>query len=235
MQIIPLLAPYRTFITEFIGTFFLVLTIGLNVTIATSTAVMNPVAIGSILMVMIYSGGHISGGHYNPSVTLGVFLRGNKIGLKETVAYIVVQIFAAFVASLLVFVASGKTFAPTPGEGFSLWTTFVVEVCWTFALVYVVLSTATSTALEGNQFFGLAIGFTVVAGAYTTGGISGGAFNPALVTGSMIVDILSGPPYLIKHIYIYWISGLIGSLLAPFVYKILNFKEFEDEYIINPV
>jgi len=232
--LIPMLAPYRAYIVEFIGTFFLVLTVGLNVLTSPETKIMNPVAIGSILMVMIYMGGHISGAHYNPSVTLGVYLRGgNKISLKETIAYIVMQVFAAFVAALIVFAATETTFAPTPGPGYGIVTTLFVEFFFTFALVLVVLSVATSQALEGNSFYGLAIGFTVTAGAYTGGGISGGAFNPALVTGSMIVDILSGPEYKIQYIWVYLLASITGSFAAAFIFRILNYKEYEDDLTSN--
>jgi len=230
VSLIPLLAPYRAYIVEFIGTFFLVFTIGLNVTI-TNTELMNPVAIGSCLMIMVYMGGHISGGHYNPSVTFGVYLRGGKISLRDTITYILVQICAGLIGSLVVFaITDGDTFAPSPGEGFGLFTTFCVEFFWTFALVLMVLVTGTSKQLVNNGFYGLAIGFTVTVGAYTSGGISGGAFNPALVTGSMIVDILGGPPYMISRIWLYWLAALLGSLAAPFVFKIISFTEFEEEY-----
>jgi len=223
------LSPFRALIVEFIGTFFLVFTVGLN-SLVPQFEMMAPLAIGSILMVMIYMGGHISGGHYNPSVTLGVYFRGGKISFRDMILYQVVQIFAAFIASLICYAASGKTFAPSPAaEWEAIWTTFVVELFFTFALVLVVLAVATTPQLEGNSFYGCAIGFTVVAGAYTSAGISGGAFNPALVIGSMIVDTFSGAPYKIKYIWVYWGAAVIGSILAPLVYHIINYQEDQFE------
>jgi len=218
------LAPFNKQIVEFIGTFFLVFTVGMNAVIPESR-LMAPLAIGSILMVMIYMGGHISGGHFNPSVSLGVYLRGGKISFKELISYWTMQTLAALVAALIVYLTSGFTFAPSPGEAFSVWNTFYIEFFFTFALVLVVLSVATTPVLEGNSFYGVAIGFTVVAGAYTTRGVSGAAFNPALVTGAMIVDILSGPPYYIIYIWIYWGAAILGSILASAVYMIINYSE----------
>jgi len=235
-RIISKIAVFKPQIVEFIGTFFLVLTVGLNSVIPEDIA-MAPLAIGSILMVMIYMGGHISGGHYNPSVSLGVFLRGGKLTFKELLSYWVSQLLASFFAALITFGTSGLTFAPTPGESFSLWNTFYIEFFYTFALVIVVLSVATTPSLEGNSFYGVAIGFTVVAGAYTTRGVTGAAFNPALVTGAMIVDVFSGPPYYIEYIWIYWLAAFLGSFLASFVYRIINYTEPDTTYtesVIEP-
>src|SRR6476660_8820324 len=88
------------YITEFIGTFFLVLTVGCTVVIG-GAGVIAPLAIGSALMVMILAGGHISGGHFNPAVTLGVWLRG-RCPAKGVVPYWVSQGSGAVLAAAVV-------------------------------------------------------------------------------------------------------------------------------------
>ncbi|HSJ09621.1 MAG TPA: aquaporin, partial [Longimicrobiales bacterium] len=171
---------------EAIGTFFLVLTIGL-VVIEPGAGAMAPLAIGSVLMVMVYMGGHISGGHYNPAVTLGVMLRG-KATAAEMVGYWAAQVAGALVATLVVALlkAGAAPVAMVPDTVPAL----VAEFVFTFALVFVVLNTATAKGTEGNSYFGLAIGFTVLVGAYAAGGISGGAFNPAVSAGLVVMGLL---------------------------------------------
>lgn len=163
-------------IVEALGTFFLVLTVGLTA----GKTDFAPLAIGASLMVMVYAGGHISGAHYNPAVTLGLLVR-NKIGAAEAAGYIVAQLVAGAVAALTAQFLIGPSFgAPNPGADFSAAQAVLNEVLFTFALVWVVINTATAKGTEGNSFYGLAIGFTVVVGAFAGGGISGGAIIPRL-------------------------------------------------------
>src|SRR5262249_8149612 len=164
------------YIAEFIGTFFLVLTMGCRV-IAPGAGPLAPLAIGSALMVMVFAGGHISGGHFNPAVTLGVWLRG-KCEAKDVAPYMISQVAGAVVASLAVrYLKSRATIAPIQ---LATLPALLAEFLFTFALVYVVLNSATAKSTAGNSFYGLAIGFTVLVGAYSVGSISGGAFNPAV-------------------------------------------------------
>jgi aquaporin Z len=176
------------YLTEFIGTFFLVLTIGLSVLGGTPMA---PLAIGAVLMVMVYMGGHVSGGHYNPAVSLAVALRG-KLDAREVVPYMIMQVLGAVAATAVVYVVLGRPFAPAPGPAVSAGAALLVEVLYTFALCLVVLHTATAPQTTGNSFYGLAIGFTVAAGAFAGGPISGGAFNPAVGTGPILVSAVLG-------------------------------------------
>src|ERR1041385_3606325 len=202
------------YLTEFIGTFFLVLTIGCSVVIG-GAGVIAPLAIGSALMVMIYAGGHISGAHYNPAVTLGVWLRG-RCEAKDVVPYLVSQVAGAALAALLVVKclrAGAKVKALTPAVGPAL----LAEFLFTFALVYVVLNTATAKANAGNSFYGLAIGFTVLTGAFAVGGISGGAFNPAVAVGITLRGLASG-----ANIWIYLVANFAGGAVAAVVFKALN-------------
>jgi aquaporin Z len=202
------------YVTEFVGTFFLVLTIGLCSSVSGHMAA---IAIGSVLMVMVYMGGAISGAHFNPAVTLAVFLRG-KLGARELLPYWGAQILGATVAALAVMLMSGGAFMPAPAEGASTLAAFATEVLFTFALALVVLNVATSKATQGNSYFGLAIGFTVTAGAIAGGPISGGAFNPAVGIGPAIVRLIGGAGF--AHVWLYIAGPLTGAAVASVIFRI---------------
>jgi aquaporin Z len=199
------------YVTELIGTFFLVLTIGC--TVLAGGGVIAPLAIGSALMVMIFAGGHISGAHYNPAVTLGVFLRG-KCPAADVVPYMAAQIGGAVLAALVVGFLRGD--APEPGE-IKVGPALVAEFLFTFALVYVVLNVATAKANDGNSFYGLAIGFTVLTGAFAVGDISGGAFNPAVAVGISVMGLSAW-----GNIWIFLVANFAAGAAAAFVFKALN-------------
>ena len=201
------------YLAEFIGTFFLVLTIGCTV-IGHGAGPFAPLAIGSALMVMIFAGGHISGGHFNPAVTLGVWLRG-KCEAKDVAPYMIFQIIGATLAAFAVKFLKGAT-AVTPLQ-LPIVPALLAEFLFTFALVYVVLNTATAESTSGNSFYGLAIGFTVLVGAFSVGNVSGGAFNPAVAVGISIMGLSSWP-----NIWIYLVADFAGGLAASGVFKALN-------------
>jgi aquaporin Z len=198
----------KKYITEFIGTFFLVLAVGLGG---------NPLAIGAALMVMIYAGGHISGGHYNPAVTLAVLIRG-RITTSDALVYMGSQLAGAVAAALIVGVF--KDLPPDAIHPIEITKALIAEVLGTFALAYVVLNVATTKASEGNSYFGLAIGFTVLAMAYCFGRYSGGAFNPAVAVGACIMKAFEW-----NNIWIYLVGCFGGAVLAAFVFIINNPEE----------
>jgi aquaporin Z len=204
----------RRYLTEFIGTFFLVLTVGCTVLGKVPLA---PLAIGSALMIMVYAGGHISGGHYNPAVTLAVLTRG-RITLRDAVGYWIVQILGGILAALTagLLVGPGKVTALSP-TGRTLWAAMLAEALFTFALAYVVLNVATSKDHPDNSFYGLAIGFTVVVGAFAVGGISGGAFNPAVAVGAATMGLFAW-----SKIWLWLIATLLGGAAAGSVFVYLN-------------
>jgi aquaporin Z len=201
------------YIAEFIGTFFLVLTIGCTV-IGAGSGVIAPLAIGAALMVMVFAGGHISGAHYNPAVTLGVLIRG-KVKAADVVPYIVAQLLAATVAAAAVkFLRAGVDVTPiAPKIGLAL----LAEFLFTFALVYVVLNSATAEGTSGNSFYGLAIGMTVMTGAFAVGDISGGAFNPAVAVGISILGISSW-----SNLWIYLVANFAAAIVAAVVFNLIN-------------
>jgi aquaporin Z len=202
-------------LTEAIGTFFLVLTVGLTVITQTPFA---PLAIGCSLMIMVYMGGHISGGHYNPAVTLAVMMRGGMQS-RDVLPYWIAQIIGALLAALAVRVILGSTFAPAPSEGASVIAVLMVEILFTFALALVVLNVATAPATAGNSYYGLAIGFTIVVAAFAGGSISGGAFNPAVGIGPVLINALAGGGTL-GNLWYYIVGPLAGGALAAVVFKL---------------
>ena len=202
----------RKALVEFIGTFFLVFTIGMTVINPGGAGPMAPLAIGAVLMVMIYAGGHVSGGHYNPAVTLAVLLRG-RCPSADVVPYIVAQsLGAAAAGGLTLFLKNAPEItAPVPATVPAL----LAEFLFTFALCYVVLHVATAPATSGNSYFGLAIGFTVLAGAYAVGGISGGAFNPAVVVGLGVMGLVEW-----SSTWIHLAGEVAGAVAAAIAFKI---------------
>ncbi|HEU4630450.1 MAG TPA: aquaporin [Gemmatimonadaceae bacterium] len=211
-----------TSLTEIVGTFFLVLTIGLTAATGTPLA---PVAIGSVLMVMVYMGGHVSGAHYNPAVTLAVWMRGKLPG-RDVLPYWLAQLVGAVLAALTSYALTGRTFTPAPGADVGAGAALLAEALFTFALALVVLNTATSRQTEGNSYFGLAIGFTVTAGAFAVGGLSGGAFNPAVGVGPALVSTLLGGGTL-AHVWLYLVGPLVGGAAAAVLFGAQNPEEAE--------
>ena len=205
------------YLTELIGTFFLVFTIGMTAVTGLAAA---PIVIGCTLMVMVYMGGHVSGAHYNPAVSVAVFLRGALDG-SEVVPYIVAQILGALLAGGAVLVITGSTFAPAPGTDYGTLSVLLAEAVLTFALALVILNVATAKATEGNSYYGLAIGFTVLVGAYAVGPVSGGAFNPAVGIGPVLVDVLAGDGS-IGNLWFYVVGPLAGAVLAVPVFRMQN-------------
>jgi len=210
----------KKLIVEFIGTFFLVFTVGSVVTQGAG-AVLGALAIGSSLMVMVYAGGHISGGHYNPAVTLGVWLRG-KCETKDVVPYWIAQLAAALVAALVIGIIYSKSSIIACGAGgdVKLVPAILAEFIGTFALVWVVLNSATAKGTAGNSFYGLAIGFTVFVCAVSVGAISGGAFNPAVGFGALLMGFAS-----VKTFIIYLVVDLVGGAVAAITFKAVNGAE----------
>lgn len=203
----------KKYVVEFIGTLFFILTIGFTV-IEPGAGAMAPLAIGSALMVMIFAGGHISGGHYNPAVTLAVWMRG-RCASSDVPGYMIAQVVGAVIAAIIVLLVKGNpdvqpiTLNALPA--------LIAEFLFTFALCYVVLNVATSRNTSGNSFYGLAIGFTVLVGAYSVGAISGGAFNPAVAVGITVMGLSS-----VANIWIFLVANFLGGAVAAIVFNSLN-------------
>jgi aquaporin Z len=202
------------YVVEFIGTFFLVATVGFTVLKPGDAGAMAPLAIGSALMVMVYAGGHVSGGHYNPAVTLAVCIRGN-CPRADVVPYWAAQVLGAgLAAGVVLFVKDYPTVEPAKPD---IAKALVAEFLFTFALCYVVLNAATAKGTSGNSFYGLAIGFTVLTGAYAVGGVSGGAFNPAVAVGITLLGLSA-----VVHIWIFLVANFAAAVAAAYVFRFVN-------------
>lgn len=199
----------KKYFVEAVGTFFLVLTVGLSQG--------NPFAVGGILATMIYMGGYISGGHYNPAVSVAVYIRG-KLDKRTTVFYIISQLLGSFAAASVYFMITAQVFTPKPMLDTNAFAVILVEALFTFALCSVVLHVVTSAKNVPNQYFGAAIGGTVMAGIFAAAPISGAVFNPAVVVGPYLYDLAHISTNL-QFLVWYLVATMIGSLAAGFAFK----------------
>lgn len=206
----------RKLIVEAIGTFFLVLTVGQTVIqpLHSPTAALAPLAIGSALMIMVYAGGHISGGHYNPAVSLAVWIRG-QCSNGELPAYVLAQLVGAVGATGAVMIF--KNGFGSPAAPVNIAPAMLAEFLFTFALCYMVLNCATVAGTSGNSYYGLAIGFTVMVGAYAVGDVSGGAFNPAVAVGITLMHLSAA-----ASLWVLLVGELLGSAAAGIIFVILD-------------
>tara|TARA_B100000963_G_scaffold177206_1_gene154091 strand:+ start:643 stop:1257 length:615 start_codon:yes stop_codon:yes gene_type:complete len=193
----------KKYLTEFIGTFFLVLIIGLS---------KNPLAIGFGLTILVYMGAHISGAHYNPAVSLAMLLR-KEITISDFIKYISSQVLGASLAAYVVSIMSSNMIVQ-PDLQESVAIILLAELMFTYLLVFVILNVATHPNLEGNSFYGFAIGLTVMTGAYCVGPLTGGVFNPAVSIGPSLIDLVTGNGISQHFLWYYLTAPVAGSVLA---------------------
>lgn len=207
-------------ISEFIGTFFLVLTVGCNVLTGSVGAA---ISIGSMLMVMVFALGTVSGAHFNPAVTVAVLLSGRGIiTLSHALKYIVFQLLGGLAAGGVYMLVCGGTFTLEPVGKYSVTTVCVLEALYTMALCYVVLNVATTQKQDGNHYFGLAIGFTVVAAALAIGGITGCSLNPAVSFGTMMIAAFSKGMSALTYFPLYFFVPFLGSVMAWLAFYVVR-------------
>ncbi|MDT5014830.1 MAG: aquaporin [Mycobacterium sp.] len=205
------------YVVEAIGTFLLVFAVGAAVASGSTFA---PLGIGAALMVMVYVGAYVAGGHYNPAVTLAVLVR-RRIGLRDAFAYWLVQIGSGLLAAVLV----RRIFDPALGAPSAmmmltrrgLGAAFVAELLFTFALCYVVLNVATSSSHSDKSYYGVIFGFTVFASAVAIGTISGGALDSAVPLGTVVMDIFGWPT-----LWVYLMAQMLAGLAAGVTFLALN-------------
>jgi aquaporin Z len=222
-------------IAEFVGTFLLIFTVGCNV--LSQNAVWGAVSIGCVLMVSIYAFGCVSGANFNPAVSFALALltaMGHRP--KEEVAdqdrfkwgtfltYSVVQIIAGLAAGFAYTVLFWDSFNLAPAKEFGWINAGLAEFFYTFMLVFVVLNVAASRAAAEShgEFYGLAIGFVVIAGAYGAGAVSGGCFNPAVAIGIDAASANIGFGWCILYV----VFELLGAAFACFFFKLVRPEEF---------
>jgi aquaporin Z len=215
----------RPLIAEFIGPFALVF-LGAGSILIGADLVVVGLAHGLAIGLMVAAAGHISGGHYNPAVTIALFL-GGKVGLIKSAAYIIAQLLGAVVAalfldyifdkSLVEFVSSVPAVnyggdADVDGFIIGRGRTFVIEIILTFFLVYVIHGVAVDSR-GAHAIAPLAIGLTITADIFMGGPLTGAAMNPARHFGPALVASEW------KDTWIYWAGPIIGGALASIVHN----------------
>ena len=205
----------KKYIVEGIGTYFLVLIIGLTG---------NPIAIGIGLSILVYMGGHISGAHYNPAVSLAMIIRG-EISVGECLKYVLSQSIGAVAAAYSIILLGADALAVVSKTD-SMTSFFLAEIIFTFLLVFVILNVAAHPDTKNNQYYGLAIGLTVAAGAFSVGEISGGVFNPAVSFGPSVLSIIDPDiefANIVSHnFFIYYLGAtVIGPVIASLLFNFL--------------
>jgi aquaporin Z len=194
--------------TELVGTFFFLTVIAMS----GEASVFAPLAIGLALAALIYMGAHISGAHYNPAVSFGIFLRG-KLPATEMLVYWAAQLAAGVLAFAVAYLVTGRSAGIHPGAGVPVVRALAVETIFTAALVLVILNVAFTKATQGNSFFAVAIGFTIAAAIFVGGPISGGAYNPAVGFGATVGSALFGGGGW-SDLWIYIVGPLAGSAIG---------------------
>lgn len=207
----------KRFIVEFIGTFFLSLVVCMCS--FSSLQGVSSLAPGLILIGLIYASGHNSGAHFNPAVSIAVFLRG-KMGLNAVPLYILAQSLGGILAALITVLLTTNKSVPVLQLSSITLESMLAEFLGTFAIAYVILNVATSKNTQGNDYYGFAIGLAVVGCSFAFTGISGAAMNPAVAL-AMCFSKLSA----FSNLWIYWIGEILGGVLASVVYLFLNGKE----------
>ncbi len=202
----------KRYLTEFIGTYFL---------ITTCIFTQNIMAVGFILIGLIYMGKSISGAHYNPATTLTIYLK-KMISFREASIYAIIQLSAAMFAALTFLLITGNTYTPTPYQGINIIKPFFIEVIGTFIIMYVILAVAANPKNEGNEYYGIAIGFTLIGSAYIAAAISGAVFNPAYGLGSILIDWAHTGLINYLNIILYTVGPFAGGVLALGAYKITH-------------
>ncbi|AYU82733.1 AQP9 / aquaporin 2 [Leishmania donovani] len=209
-------------VAEFVGTFLLVLTITLA---SVGVGTLAPIPIGFMLAAMCFTFGYISGAHFNPAISFAVFIN-RKMTLRRTVMYIVVQLAGSFCASLYASAIIGLQI-PAPvanGDLANTWQVLLCELVYTFALTSVVLHVCFSRQ-RSNDFYGFAIGMTLMAAGFSVGGFTGGAFNPAVATGTQLVLCVYKNCDPLFYFWVYWIAPICGAFVASVIFQLLDTHE----------
>lgn len=213
-------SPVARYTGEFIGTYLLIVTIGCNV-LGGAPAAWAATSIACVLMVSIYALGGVSGANFNPAVSFALGLSG-KLPWLEVVIYCVVQLIAGACAAFTYLAVYGRAFDLGPSKGFTWYEVLLAESLYTFMLCFVVLNVAAASKNEGNQFYGLAIGFVIVAGGYGAGAISGGCFNPAVAFSIECATFKFG----LNWGFIYMAAELLGAAIASLLFRLVRPDEF---------
>jgi len=193
-----------------------------------------PIAVGFIVIAMIYAFGHISGAHFNPAITVAVWIRGFITPIDAAI-FILVQLLGALCGSMLAWIITDTVPFIMPGtdsdDGVPQGRCLMAEIIYSFAICMVVINVATTESQRGNFFYGVSIGMTVASGLASVQKISGGCFNPAIGTALSITHSFKDHGT-IQYIWIYLLGPVIGAVLAGFSFYVINSKEVEQAKLI---
>jgi aquaporin Z len=195
-------------VTELVGTFLFLFVISLS-GLAGAFA---PLAVGTALLAMVYMGGHISGAHYNPAVTLGFVLRGKMAG-SHALGYWAAQLVGAMLAFVAGYVISGHTPGIHPGPKVQALQALGVEIIFTAGLLLVILNVAATKRTHGNSFYGIAIGLFIATAVFVGGPISGAAYNPAVGFGATLGSAMfAGGGW--SDLWLYVVGPALGAAIG---------------------
>jgi aquaporin Z len=212
-------------LAEFVGTFFIVFTVGCNILTSSVGAALS---IGSILMAMSYSLGSVSGGHFNPAVTLAVIGSTRRLlSMTQAAWYVAGQLVGALLGAITCSLIFGWSFTIEPSAEYTVLSVCIVEALYTMALCYVVLNITTTQKQDGSNYFGLAIGFTVVSAALAIGGISGCCLNPAIAIAASVVSTWQIGLSALVYLPLYILVGFVGAGMACVAFYLV---QRADEY-----
>ncbi len=207
-------------ITEFIATFFLMLIITVGAVLNQAGTGLGGLCIGVGLVALVYAGGHVSKAHYNPAVSVAFLIRGGFTP-KQFVGYLIAQFSGAILAALIGTKILGLGLGVDVAD-LEIGKAFVAEMLFTFLLVWVIMNVATSPGTEGNNFYGIAIGFTVMAAVYCVGDISLAVLNPAVAVGLSIAGKLAW-----SQLWLPVAASVVGAVLAVFAYRVSDSRSAE--------
>jgi aquaporin Z len=198
----------KKYIVELVGTFFLTLAVGLTA---------DPMAIGLMIMAMIYMGGHISGGYFNPAVTIAGWLRG-ALGKEHVIPYVLAQATGAIASGIVIYTMADNWLIIRLPMGISAWAGMVPEILMTFVLCAVILVVATTDRYKASGIAGLIVGFTL-----TSIATIGGLFNPAIGLASMLFGFIEGDMLAVGHNCVAHVIGpVLGALAAVSWFQFLH-------------
>lgn len=221
----PLPEMWACLIAEFIGTFFLVMTISMCLQQSQVVGALGPIGIGFVLCSYIFAYGYISGAIYNPAVSVALVMI-QLMEIRKAILYTISQLLGGFCGALLSWYLVGindafKAPAPQTSQSADVARSAVAEFVFTFGLINIIFNVACSRQRD-NQHYGLAIGCYIIAAAFCVGGISGGSFNPAVATSLQVVNCMVNKCHDIQYLWLYWLCPILAAIFSSLIFALMH-------------